>query len=211
MLYIFDWDGTISDSTSKITACMQSAAIDVGLPVLARTEIKNIIGLGLPEALRFLYPSINDAEIEHMREAYSCQFKAADHVPSPFFPGAKKTMQSLLGQGHLLAIATGKSRSGLDRVLHRLELQNFFHFTRCADETASKPSPLMLHELLAESDVSVDEAVMIGDTEWDMCMAKNAGMKKIAVTYGAHEAERLEQCQPEMMVDSFTQILDWRF
>ncbi|WP_370978535.1 HAD-IA family hydrolase [Agaribacterium sp. ZY112] len=211
MFFIFDWDGTISDSTTKICRCMQAASQDVGLECLERGTIQNIIGLGLPEALRSLYPNITNLQLEQMREAYAKHFKEADQVPSPFFPDVMHTLNILAEQNYKLAVATGKSRRGLDRVLASLGLSDFFHFSRCADETASKPHPLMLHELLAEAEVSLGQAVMIGDTEWDMVMADNCGMKKIAVTYGAHSPERLKVFEPDLFVDDFKDILNWRF
>jgi phosphoglycolate phosphatase len=121
------------------------------------------------------------------------------------------TMNALKDEGFKLAIATGKSRRGLDRVLKKLELDDYFHASRCADETLSKPHPLMINELLVELDVPQREAVMIGDTEWDMKMADNAEVRKIAVSFGAHKPERLHACRPDLFVDDFSKILDWKF
>ncbi|WP_096086516.1 HAD-IA family hydrolase [Agaribacterium haliotis] len=211
MLFIFDWDGTLSDSTDKIASCMQAAAEDSGLDVLHSDEIKNIIGLAMPEALQLLYPGISPSQQETMRLAYSRHYSDADRVPSAFFPGVLKTLEQLAGEDFRLAVATGKSRRGLDRILDALELNEFFHHSRCADESASKPHPLMLEQLLDEAGVTVADAVMVGDTEWDMRMADNCGMKKIAVSFGAHSVERLKACKPDMLVDDFEQILDWQF
>ena len=209
MFYIFDWDGTISDSAAKIIRCMQLAAEDVGLSVLADADIKNIIGLGLPEALKTLYPEISADEINKISESYSMHFVELDRSPSPFFPHVMETLTQLRDKNFVLAVATGKSRRGLDRVLNNLDLSGFFHHSRCADETASKPHPKMLEELLEVSGCAVNEAVMIGDTEWDMRMAQKIGMPKIAVNYGAHSKERLESCLPEMQIERFSQVLDW--
>jgi len=209
MLLIFDWDGTISDSAAKIVACMQDAAEQCGQRICSAEEIKNIIGLGLPEAMRALYSGISDKDSEQMQKAYASHFVAADVQPSPFFSGAMETMQALRDAGHYLAVATGKSRHGLDRVLERLDLQDFFHSTRCADETASKPQPLMLQELLEEFSCDLGDAVMIGDTEYDMAMAKAIGMDKIAVSYGAHHIDRLKPYDPVLCVDEFAQMLGW--
>lgn len=211
MLYIFDWDGTISDSADKIVACVQAAARDESLPVLDAATVKNIIGLGLKEATDTLYPNLDEAKAKQFAQAYSKHFIERDTVPSPFFPNVMHVLTRLRDDRFKLAVATGKSRKGLSRVLHNLELTNYFDFSRCADETASKPHPLMLEELVAEAGCTVDQAVMIGDTEWDMKMADNIGMKKIAVSYGAHTPERLQNCSPDMFVDDFAHILDWRF
>jgi len=210
VLYIFDWDGTISDSAAKIVRCMRSATQAAGLVDKDDDEIKNIIGLGLPEAIRAIYPQISDEDLERVRHGYSSFFTAADATPSPFFHGAMDVLQALADAGHTLAIATGKSRRGLDRVLQKLDLNAFFHGSRCADETASKPNPKMLLELLAEFGVSVGEAVMIGDTEYDMAMAKKIDMPRIAVSFGAHHIDRLKPYKPVMCVDQFQQILEWR-
>lgn len=209
MLYIFDWDGTISDSAPKIISCMQKAAEDAGVDVLDDEKIKNIIGLGLPEAIHALYPDISPEKAESLRVNYADHFVNDDVKPSPFFPGVMETLHTLLERGHMLTVATGKSRKGLNRVWKNLSMETFFHGSRCADETASKPNPLMLEELLVEFDVSIEEAVMIGDTEYDMAMAHKIGMKKIAVSYGAHHVDRLKSYDPVLCVDEFSTILEW--
>ncbi len=210
MLYIFDWDGTISNSAAKIVRCMRSATRETGLVDRSDDDIKNIIGLGLPEAIRTLYSDISEQDLESVRQHYSSYFLDADVTPSPFFDGALETMQSLVDAGHQLTIATGKSRRGLDRVLAKLGLDTFFHGSRCADETASKPHPLMLQQLLEEFKCSAAQAVMIGDTEYDMAMAREIGMPRIAVSFGAHHIDRLKPYEPVMCVDHFPQILEWQ-
>ncbi len=210
MLLIFDWDGTLSDSTAKITRAMQMAAGDLGWEPLADHLIHDIIGLGLPEAIHQLYPDVRVEDRSKLRDAYAARFLMLDEArPSDFFPGVKETLGSLKAQGHILAVATGKSRKGLDRIFGVLGLSNFFHATRCADETASKPNPLMLEELLKEFDVSASDAVMIGDTEYDMEMAKRIGMPRIAVSYGAHSIERLHGYEPALCLDRFDGLLAW--
>jgi phosphoglycolate phosphatase len=190
---------------------MQEAAHELKVPERSDDEIKNIIGLAMREAMLTLYPSMKDSEIHVFRDAYSKIYLHYDAVPSELFPGAMETMHTLKDQSAKLAIATGKSRKGLDRILKSLKLEAFFDFSRCADETASKPDPLMLNELLTEAEVPLKDAVMIGDTEWDMKMADRAGMRKIAVDYGAHTKERLQSCSPDMLISRFDAILDWRF
>lgn len=208
MLLIFDWDGTLCDSTGRIAHCMQLAAREVGLPVLPTEVIRNIIGLGMVEALTLLYPGIAPSAIQAMREAYSRRYLECDATPSPFFEGVEETLNGLRDEGYTLTIATGKSRRGLDRVLNSMGLKTFFHGSRCADETESKPSPRMLLELMTDFNRVVDEALMVGDTEYDMEMAERAGMARIAVSYGAHEADRLRKYTPLLCVDRFPDILE---
>lgn len=210
MLFIFDWDGTLSDSKGKITRAMQLAAQDMGWQPLADHLIHDIIGLGLPEAIHRLYPAVDLLDRQRLRDAYAIHFLALDELkPSDFFPGVVNTLHQLKSAGHTLTVATGKSRKGLDRILGVLGLADFFHATRCADETASKPDPLMLAQLLEEFQASVSDAVMIGDTEYDMEMARRIGMSRIAVSYGAHHIDRLYPYEPELCVDRFDQLLGW--
>lgn len=208
MLLIFDWDGTLLDSTGKIVACMQAAIADSGLDWRSGIQVQEIIGLGLPEAIRHLYPSIDELGLDSLRQSYSEHFVEADQVPCEFFSGVMETLLALKADKHQLAIATGKSRKGLDRVLSNLAMEGFFDASRCADETESKPHPLMLEELLLELGGSVDDALMIGDTEFDMAMARNAGMERIAVSYGAHGRERLLKFQPQVCLDYFPDLLN---
>lgn len=211
MLFIFDWDGTLSDSKAKITKAMQLAAQDLGWLPLDDHLIHNIIGLGLPEAIHSLYPDVGLPERQRLRDAYASHFLSLDEdCPSDFFPGVMDTLHRLKTDGHTLTIATGKSRKGLDRIFKVLGVADFFHATRCADETASKPEPLMLEELLQEFGVGAGEAVMIGDTEYDMEMARRIDMPRIAVSYGAHHIERLHSYQPELCLDQFDQLLAWK-
>ncbi len=210
MLLIFDWDGTLIDSKAKITKAMQMAAFDVGREPLADHLIHNIIGLGLPEAIQSLYPRASSIDRGHLRDAYAARFLMLDEAcPSDFFPGVRQTLEFLKLEGHMLAVATGKSRKGLDRILGGLGFSAFFHATRCADETASKPDPLMLEELVAEFGVASEDAVMVGDTEYDMEMARRIGMPRIAVSYGAHHIDRLHPYRPVLCLDQFDGLLAW--
>ena len=211
MLFIFDWDGTLIDSKAKITHSMQLAARDMNWEPLQDSLIHNIIGLGLPEAILHLYPQVNDMERARLRDFYAANFIRLDEEKSSeFFPLVMETLEALRAQGHLLAIATGKSRKGLDRILSDLGMASYFDATRCADETASKPHPLMLEQLLNHFNVQAQDAVMIGDTEYDMEMAKRISMPKIAVSYGAHHIDRLYQYEPELCLDQFDQLLTWQ-
>jgi len=211
LLFIFDWDGTLSDSKAKITKAMQLAAQDMGWVPLDDDHIHNIIGLGLPEAIHRLYPEVGLPDRQRLRDVYATHFLRLDEArPSDFFPGVMATLDRLKADGHTLTIATGKSRRGLDRIFGVLGVADFFHATRCADETASKPDPLMLEELLCEFGVEAGEAVMIGDTEYDMEMARCIDMPRIAVSYGAHHIDRLHGYQPELCLDQFDQLLAWK-
>lgn len=209
MLFIFDWDGTLMDSTRKIVGAMEAAVAELGWPVRSADEIRNIIGLGLPEAIEYLFPDAPAAERQHLQTRYAHHYVAADQQPCEFFPGALATLDQLKARGHRLAVATGKSRRGMQRVLGQLDLHDYFHASRCADETRSKPHPQMLHELLAELRSSSAEAVMIGDTEYDMAMARSAGMARIAVGFGAHAVERLLPYEPALVLDNLQQLLGW--
>jgi phosphoglycolate phosphatase len=205
-LVIFDWDGTISDSVARIVSSMQRAAVDLDMAVPSYLEVQEIIGLGLTEAAFRLFPQATREQVFQLQTSYSQHYRAEDSAPCPFFPGVEETLHQLKADGYQLAVATGKSRAGLDRVLLNLGMEDFFHNSRCADETLSKPHPLMLEELLTEFDLSAEAAVMVGDTEFDMEMAVNAGMPRIAVSYGAHHADRLHAFDPLACVDLFSEI-----
>jgi len=208
-LIIFDWDGTIIDSASRIISCMQSAAKDCNFAVPAAEQIKNIIGLGLPEALNILIPDIDNQGIEQMRVKYSYYYLGGDPTDTPLFPGARQSLESMYRKGITMAVATGKSRKGLSRVFRDTGLGHLFEFSRCADETKSKPNPLMLEEIIQESGFLPSQALMIGDTEYDLEMGKQAGMDVMAVSYGAHPVDRLLNYQPVLIVDHFSEIEKW--
>lgn len=205
-LLIFDWDGTLCDSLSRIVYCLRCAAESVGLPPPADRAARNIVGLGMVDALTVLFPEIEREQIDAMRDSYSRHFLEADRDPSPFFDGVSDTLLSLKDQGYLLAVATGKSRRGLDRVLKARQLEQFFDGSRCADETAGKPHPLMLFELMKQFECTPGDSIMTGDTEYDLAMAANAGMSSIGVSYGAHDAGRLRKYQPLACLDNFSDV-----
>lgn len=209
-LVIFDWDGTLMDSAPKIVACMQAAARELQWEVPSVDAVRDIIGLGLPEAVAALFPGVTPAQQDRLREVYGHQFRAADRVPSPFFAGVIDGIARLRRDtGCRLAVATGKSRRGLERVFANESCGDWFIASRTADLTLSKPHPQMLEELLVECDVSVEEAVMIGDTEYDLEMARAIGMDRVAVTYGVHECQRLMRSEPCLVADDFPAIVDW--
>jgi phosphoglycolate phosphatase len=183
----------------------------MGWETLEDAAIHNIIGLGLPEALQALFPLATQGDRGRLRDLYASHFVRLDtEKSSDFFPAVVETLNVLRSRGHQLAIATGKSRKGLDRILRDLGMHDYFDATRCADETASKPHPLMLEELLSLFAVDAPSAVMIGDTEYDMEMAKVINMPRIAVSYGAHHIDRLQPYEPELCLDKFDELLAWR-
>lgn len=208
-LYIFDWDGTLMDSVARIVACLREAAAEQGLEDRGDAGFGEVIGLGLPQAIARLYPELDAPRIERFRATYAARFVAADATPSQLFPGAIDVLETLRARGDWVAIATGKSRRGLDRVLGELGLAPSFHATRCADETASKPDPLMLRQIMEVLGASPAQAVMIGDSEYDMEMAVRAGIERLGVSYGVHSPERLARHAPARIVDTLPEILDW--
>ncbi len=205
-LLIFDWDGTLSDSLAVIVQCLQLAATDVDLPVPTDEQGRDIIGLGLGEALARLFPGAGDRELTELQRRYSALYPELDADPTPFYQGVTDTLDRLHEQGFLLAVATGKSRRGLDRVLAGHGMEGYFHATRCADETASKPDPLMLRELLDHFDVPARQAWMVGDTEYDMAMARSAGIPRVGVAYGAHAPHRLWPYDPLACLEAFPDL-----
>lgn len=208
-LLVFDWDGTLMDSAARIVACFNAAIVDAGLEPLPDASIRNIIGLGLREALDALAPGADIVLREHLVDRYRHHFLYTDQTPSPLFPGADAMVRELGEQGYLLAVATGKGRQGLNRVLEETGCKGLFHATRCADETFSKPHPQMLLELMSELCVGPGETLMIGDTEYDLQMAKNAGTAALGVSYGAHERDRLLKCEPLACLDSLDALRGW--
>lgn len=199
-LIIFDWDGTLMDSERQIVHCMRQAAADLRLVVPDEDEVRAIIGLGLPEALLRLFPFYDRPVRERIRQAYARHFVAEAGGRSELFPGARELLESLKEQGYLLAVATGKSRLGLDRVLEQVDLLDFFDATRCADETASKPDPRMLNEILVSLSSFSRESVMIGDTIFDLEMAAKISMPRIGIAHGVHSTAELEKHKPVAIV-----------
>lgn len=209
-LVIFDWDGTLMDSAARIVACMQAASQEAGWGHLEQDAIRNIIGLGLPEAIATLCPGIDPERAELLRSRYAWHFVEGNDTPMSFFPDVRSGLSELhVRPGQRLAVATGKSRRGLDRVFHESNSGHWFHASRTADETRSKPHPLMLEQLLAELAVPVAEAVMVGDTEYDLEMARAIGMDRVAVTWGVHESERLAVSRPALTAETVPQLFDW--
>ncbi len=209
-LLIFDWDGTLMDSAGKIVACLRQAAISAELPIRSDNEFRHIIGLGMHEAIDYLYPEgMSDATRAMFIETYKQEFVYKNQTQAALFAGVEAMLDTLLSQGYYLAIATGKSRAGLDRLLGELSLARYFHLSRCADETSSKPDPHMLHEILTDLDMPAVKALMIGDTTFDIEMAHNAKMTAAAVAQGTHSIELLQKHRPLVILEQITQLLPW--
>lgn len=208
-LIIFDWDGTLMDSQARIVACLMSAANDLNLMPLPEKLLKNVIGLGLREAITQLYPQLTEQQITGFADRYRYHFVTANETPSGLFDNVRLMLEQLIAKGFMLAVATGKARRGLNQVLKDTGLKDCFHGSRCADETRSKPHPQMLEELLAEFGLLAHEAVMVGDTEYDMLMARSLGMDALAVSYGVHEKQDLLKHEPLSCVDSIAELSRW--
>ena len=190
-LVIFDWDGTLMDSIGRIVSSMQAAAKAVALVIPSDEQVKQIIGLSLPEVIKTLFPHSDKKQGFLLVEEYKRQYRETNTTPTQLFDHARELLVNLQHADKLLAVATGKGRNGLQRVWQETQTEHFFHASRCAGEVKSKPDPQMLLSLLAELDISAKEAVMIGDTSHDMAMAQCAGIDSIAVTIGVHEREVL--------------------
>ena len=208
-LLIFDWDGTLADSVGRIVESMHVASERSGFALRDDLAVKGIIGLGLPEAIRTLYPDIGDAQLLAFRQHYADHYVALDAVPSPLFEGVVESLEAFRREGYQMAVATGKARRGLDRVLKSHGWESYFTITRAADETASKPHPLMLEQILAHCDVRAEQALMVGDSSFDLQMARNAGMASVAVSYGAQSIEALRVFEPCLAIDHFSQLHAW--
>ncbi len=207
-LIVFDWDGTLMDSAGKIVSCMRQAIDRLGLPARSEAQMRHIIGLGMHEAIAQLYPE-QAIDVAALTAAYRNEFLALNQTPAPLYPGVLAMLDELEARGYWLAVATGKSRIGLDHVLAEMGLDKRFHATRTADETVSKPHPMMLREIMAECGYAAEQTLMVGDTEFDIVMAQAAGVDAVAVRGGAHPEEHLRQFKPLTILDSATDLLHW--
>lgn len=207
-LLIFDWDGTLMDSAGFISRCIQAACRDMELPVPSREEASHIIGLGLREALERVAPGLAPEQYPELVEHYRRHYLSQDEHLT-LFEGAEALIHELHGRGHLMAVATGKARRGLDRVFGQTGLGEWFHASRTADETFSKPHPAMVEELLDELAIAPEKALMIGDTTHDLEMARNAGIASLAAGYGAHPPENLTALGALKVCTSFPELAQW--
>lgn len=208
-LIVFDWDGTLMDSERHIVSCLRAASKDMGFELHNDDKLKSIIGLGLRESLQALFPNESDEAYVEYTNRYREHFYAETVNPATLFDGAEQLVKDLHQQGYLLGVATGKGRNGLDHILMETGLVDYFHLTRCADETQSKPHPQMLYEIMQRLDIEPIDTLMIGDTEYDMNMAVNAGVHPVAVTYGVHERHKLLQYDPLACFDSINDLRKW--
>ena len=207
-LIAFDWDGTLFDSTKIITRCIQAAVRDVGGTVPTDEAAAYVIGLGLMQALAHAAPDVPVDKYPALGERYRHHYEAHANDLS-LFDGVLPLLEALKTRGHQLAVATGKSRHGLDDVLHRVELKGVFDGSRTADETAGKPDPRMLHELMAQFDVTPGRVLMVGDTTHDLQMAVNAGCPSVGVSYGAHDPAAFKAFAPQYVAHSIPALHDW--
>jgi phosphoglycolate phosphatase len=207
-LIAFDWDGTLFDSTAIITRCIQLAVADVGGTVPSDKDASYVIGLGLMQALAHAAPDVPKEKYPELGARYKHHYVSHQHDIS-LFGGVLPMLRALRARQHLLAVATGKSRSGLNEALQAVELRGLFDATRTADETAGKPHPRMLHELMAELGVAPERVLMIGDTTHDLQLALNAGCASVGVSYGAHEPAAFVDLKPRSIVHSVAELHAW--
>lgn len=205
---VFDWDGTLMDSTATIVKCIQAAAKDLGLPIPDERAASFVIGLSLQDAMQMVMPDVDPKYYPRMVERYRYHYLAKDHE-LPLFAGVREMLAELSQDGYFLAVATGKSRVGLNRAMHSASLLSAFDATRCADETFSKPHPAMLQELTRELGQDMKRTLMIGDTTHDLQMASNAGAASVAVEYGAHRASDLHPLDPIFSAKSVADLHAW--
>jgi phosphoglycolate phosphatase len=207
-LVVFDWDGTLMDSTHSIVAAIQAACRDLELPVPSASQASWVIGLSLESALRRAVPALSNAMLPRFLERYRVHYLLRD-PELKLFDGVGEMLAELGARDVRMAVATGKSRIGLNRALAASGLVEVFQATRCADETFSKPNPAMLYELMDELGIAADKVVMIGDTSHDLQMASNAGMHGVGVAYGAHTRQELEAEEPQAVLESVTDLREW--
>ena len=208
-LIIFDWDGTILDSIGLIVNSVHKAAADSHLPHLDDQSVKDIIGLRLDTAILKLYPDLSQEALSLFLENYSVHYLSMEKASLQLYPTVLRTLKTLKEKGFLMAIATGKKRNGLDRILEALKLSHFFDATRCADETAGKPDPKMLNELLLQFNLTNKQALMVGDASFDLQMANNTNIDCVAVSYGAQSMIVLETYCPKLIINQLDELLKY--
>lgn len=208
-LLIFDWDGTVVDSVGPIVANFQTAIRDLDLPARSDAQIASLIGLGIWEAMDILFPDLGRPRLQALFTDYRDRHpnRRMDHGRP--FDGVPAMLDALRGQGYRLAVATGKGRTGLDQSLESAGMADWFEATRTADECASKPAPDMIEELLWETGVAPEAALMVGDTEFDLAMARNARVDAVGVLCGAHDEARLVRCAPRTVLQRTADLGDW--
>jgi phosphoglycolate phosphatase len=207
-LIVFDWDGTVMDSTSFIAGAIQASCRELGLPAPSDEAARYVIGMGLDQALRHAVPDVGEEWYPRLVQHYRQRYLAQDER-IPLYAQARETIAELHDAGHMLAVATGKSRNGLDRAMRASGMTDYFLAVRTADMTFSKPHPAMLLELMDELGISPERTLMVGDTTHDLQMAINAGVDAVGVTHGAHPPEQLLALQPLALLDDFIMLREW--
>jgi len=205
---IFDWDGTVMDSVGKIVNSVQIAAKRLALPVPSAHAAKQIIGLSLDPAFKTLFPHSSAAERELLAEHYKDVYSNVDRTPTPLFAGADHVFTTLRQRGYQLAVATGKARRGLDRMFAETNTGHHFVTSRCSDEAQSKPHPQMLEHILTELQLTPAQAVMVGDSRYDLMMAHSIGVHRIGVTHGVHGHPEFAPFAPHAVINSLSALLD---
>lgn len=208
-LLVFDWDGTLLDSKAQIVNCMQSAIKDLDLEQRSNDQIINVIGLGLEKAVVQLYPMMDTKLVTKAAQTYREHYLYKDKTPSPLFDGTEAVLKQLRKAGYDLAIATNKSRRGLDKGLLETGLNDYFPITRTADDAHPKPHPQMLEEILTDHNTDASKALMIGDSEYDLQLANNTKVDGLAVSYGVHGLMHLLKQDPVGFIDKIGQLPDW--
>jgi phosphoglycolate phosphatase len=212
-LLVFDWDGTLVDSIERIVTSLQHASKYAADTEISETQAKNVIGLGLVEAISQLHPELEaqhqSSTLDNIADAYRQHYLYDNPIPAPLFAGVNELLTDLRNQGYTLAISTGKSRAGLEQSINEHKLTEYFATSRCAGENKSKPHPEMLHGILQQLNFTATQAVMIGDSEHDLKMANNANMPSIGVTQGVHDGATLARHKPLVCLHNITELSDY--
>lgn len=212
-LLVFDWDGTLVDSIERIVTSLQHASKQAADIHISEIQARNVIGLGLIEAITQLHPDLDvqqhTTELNNIADAYRQHYLYDNTVPAPLFTGVIDLLDELRENGYTLAISTGKSRAGLEQSIDEHQLADYFATTKCAGENKSKPHPEMLHEIMHELNFQAAQTLMIGDSEHDLKMANNANMQCIGVTHGVHDAKTLEKFNPLTCLNNITELSDY--
>ncbi len=212
-LLVFDWDGTLVDSIDRIVSSLQHASLQAANITVSNKQAKDVIGLGLIEAISKLHPEFDvandNALLEKIADAYREHYVHHNTVAAPLFSGVEDLLDNLRVEGYTLAVSTGKSRRGLTHSMDEHNMSRYFSTTRCAGENQSKPHPEMLFEILAELDFPASQALMIGDSEHDLKMASNANVQSVGVTHGVHDTETLEKHSPLICLSNITDLFDF--
>lgn len=203
---IFDWDGTLMNSVDKIVHCMQSAAITAGIDIPSALQVQQIIGISLVPAIQKLFNFRDRASAESLALLYKDAYAQCEHIDTPLFKGIPELLEKLHTSDKILAVATGKARAGLCKAWTESGVGDYFHASRCGDEAQSKPSSDMLQQLLDELNLNAKDAVMIGDTSFDMQMAQNIGMDRVGVSYGVHQYDQLAVHHPRAIVSEVSEL-----